>query len=96
MLNLKIRFLQTAGGGLMVKLAFLGDFGTFLYANLHNVSFFQISLRSWQMWCHIEALNCGSSSMCSFGSFSGCHVNGNQELIKKGEKTDIFCNLSDT
>ena len=41
MLNLKIHFLQTAGGGLMVKSAFLGDFGIFLYANLHNVSFFR-------------------------------------------------------
>ena len=29
MLNLKIHFLQTAGGGFGVKSAFLGDFGTF-------------------------------------------------------------------
>ena len=37
MLNLKIHFSQMAGGGLWVKSAFLCDFGTFLYVNLHNV-----------------------------------------------------------
>ena len=46
MLNLKIHFLQTAGGGCGGKSAFLGDFGTFLYVNLHNVSHYQISVRS--------------------------------------------------
>ena len=45
-LNLKIHFLQTAGGGFGVKLEFLGDFGTFLYVNFHNVSHYQISVRS--------------------------------------------------
>ena len=48
-LNLKIHFLQTAGGGLWVNSVFLGDFGTFLYVNLHNVSFFQTNVRSWQV-----------------------------------------------
>ena len=38
--------------------------------------------------------------MCSFGTFSGCHGNGSQELIKNREKMLIFvicvnfkCNL---
>ena len=39
MLDLNIHFLQTAGGGLWVKLAFACDFGTFLYVYLHNESF---------------------------------------------------------
>ena len=93
MLNLKIHFLQTAGGGCGGKLAFLGDFGTFLYVNLHNVSHYQISVRSWQIWYHSEALNRGSSFMCRFGGFSGCHGNGSHELSKVRGKMDIFCNL---
>ena len=80
MLNLKIHFLKTAGGGCGGKSAFLGDFGTFLYVNLHNVSHNQISVRSWQIWYHIEALNRGSSFMCRFGGFSGCHGNRSHEL----------------
>ena len=94
MLNLKIHFLQTAGGGCGGKSAFLGDFGTFLYVNLHNVSHYQISVRSWQIWYHhIEALNRGSSFMCRFGGFSGCHGNGSHELSKNRGKMGIFCNL---
>ena len=43
-LNLKIHYLQTAGGELLVKSTFLGDFGTFLYFHLHNVSFRSLDL----------------------------------------------------
>ena len=96
MLNLKIHFLQTAGGGFGVKSTFLGDFATFLYVNLHNVSLYQISARPWQIWYQIAAHNCGSSFVCSFGSFSGCHGNGSQELKKNRGKMDIFRNLCDT
>ena len=71
-----------AGGGFGVKSAFLGDFGTFLYVNLHNGSLYQISVRPWQIWYQIEAHNRGRSFVCSFGSFSGCHGNGSQELNK--------------
>ena len=76
-LNLKIYFLQTAGGGCGGKSAFLGDSGTFLYVNL-------------QMWYHIEALNRGSSFMCRFGGFSGCHGNGSHELSKNRGKWAFF------
>ena len=75
-----------AGGGFGGKSAFLGDFGTFWYVNLHNVSHYQISVRSWQIWYHIEALNRGSSFMCRFGGFSGCHGNGSHKLIKNRGK----------
>ena len=92
-LNLKIHFLQTAGGGFAGKLAFLGDFATFLYVNLHNVSYYQISVRSWQIWYHIEALNRGSPFMCRFGGFSGCHGNGSHKLSKNRGKMGISCNL---
>ena len=68
----------------------MGDLGTFLYVNLHNVSFFQNSVRSWQMRYHIEALHCGSSFMCSSGTFDGCHGNDSQELIKNREKMLVF------
>ena len=57
---------------------FWGDLGTFLYVNLHYVSIFQISVGSWHIRYQIEALHCGSSFMCSFGTFSGCHGNGSQ------------------
>ena len=40
MLDLNIHFLQTVSGGLWVKLAFVCDFSTFWYVNLHNASFF--------------------------------------------------------
>ena len=96
MLNLKIHFLQTAGGGFGVKSAFLGDFGTFLYVILHNVSLYQISVRPWQIWYQIEAHNRGNSFVCSFGSFSGCHGNRSQELNKNRGKMGIFRNLCDT
>ena len=49
----------------------------------------------------IEALHCGSSFVCSFGTFNGCHGNGSQELLKNREKMLVFvicvifkCNLS--
>ena len=42
MLNLKIYLLQTTGGELWVKSAFLCAFGTFLYVSLHKESLFQI------------------------------------------------------
>ena len=68
----------------------MGDLGTFLYVNLHNVSFFQNSVRSWQMRYQIKALHCGSSFMYNFGTFNGCHGNDSQELIKNREKMLIF------
>ena len=43
-------------------------------------AFYQISVRSWQIWYQIEALNCGGSFMYGFSSFSGCHGNGSQEF----------------
>ena len=92
-LNLKIHFLQTAGGGFGGKSAFLGDFGTFVYVNLHNVSHYQISVRSWQIWYHIEALSRGSAFMCRYGGFSGYHGNGSHKLSKNRGKMGIFCNL---
>ena len=78
-----------------MKSAFLGDYGTFLYAILHNVSLYGISFRSRQIWYQIEALNQTGSFMCSFGSFSGCHGKGSQALNKNREKTDSFHNLCD-
>ena len=39
-------FLINGRWWVMGEIAFLGDFGTFLYVNLHNVSFFQTSVRS--------------------------------------------------
>ena len=95
-LNLKIHFLQMADGGFGMKSAFLGDFGTFLYVNSHNGSLYQISVRPWQIWYQIEAHNSGRSFVCSFGSFSGCHGNGSQELNKNWGKMGIFRNLCDT
>ena len=38
----------------------------------------------------IEALHCGSSLMCSIGTFNGCYGNDSQELIKNREKMLIF------
>ena len=46
MLNLRILFLQRAGGESWVKLAFLCDFGIFLYVNLQKVLFFRSCVRS--------------------------------------------------
>ena len=59
----------------------LGDFGTFLNVNVHNDSCYQISVRSWQIWYHIKALNRESSYMCILGIFSGGHGNESQKLI---------------
>ena len=42
--------------------------------------FFQISVRSWQVWYQIKALNRRSLFICSFSSFSGCHGNGSQQF----------------
>ena len=75
------------------EIGIFGWFWHFLYVNLHNVSHYQISVRSWQIWYHIEALNRGSSLMCRFGGFSGCHGNGSHELSKNRGKMGIFCNL---
>ena len=52
--------------------------------------FFQISVRAWHMWYQIQALNCGSSLMCSVGSFCDCCGNGSQELIKNRGKMVSF------
>ena len=50
------------------------------------------------MWYQIKALNPGSSFMCIFGNFIGCHGNGSQELIKnRGRVSTIFIKyLSET
>ena len=47
-----------------------------------NESFYQISVRSWQMCYQIKAPNRGGSFVFSLGIFSSCHGNGSQELVK--------------
>ena len=62
----------------------------YLSVDLYYVSFFQISVRAWHMWYQIQALNFGSSLMCSVGSFCDCCGNGSQELIKNRGKMVSF------
>ena len=55
------------------------------------MSAIKISVRLWQMLYQIKAITCGSSFICSCASFSGCHGNRSQEIIKKtGEIIIIF------
>ena len=49
----------------------------------------QISVQSWQMWYWIRGPSYGSSFICSFGTFSGCHGDEDHELIKN-KKRIIF------
>ena len=41
-----------------------------------NESFYQLSVRSWQLWYHIKAPNGRSSFMYNLKIFSCCHGNG--------------------
>ena len=55
-----------------------------------NESFYQISVRSWQMWYQIKTLNGCSSFVCILGISSCRHGNRSQKLIKNRERFVIF------